>query len=193
VGQDITNARPLGFEEFAIALRKAAEVYGERFFIVVGRGSLSATMPDVAARLRTTGDIDLFAPFKPECLDLWSAADSLVSVESEFFIKHGFYIERVGEWTLLSQPVGWQQRGHSLRIDDIDVLVLHPLDPRLQQTGSRAGEGHRIHGRGIALRSLPRARSEKIIESGAPDEQTKNLVSEAFERALKLSQLSTKN
>jgi hypothetical protein len=128
VGQDIINPKPLGYQEFIIAVRKAADIYGERLFIVVGRGSLSATMPHASENLRMTGDIDLFAPFQADKLDAWVAADPMVSVESPFFLEHGFYIERVGEWTLLSQPPGWQERALTLKVDEIDVLVLHPLD-----------------------------------------------------------------
>lgn len=50
----------LGIEEFRAAVRAAAKVYGQREFVVVGRGSLSASMPESAALIRMTKDIDLY-------------------------------------------------------------------------------------------------------------------------------------
>lgn len=124
----VPSAVPLTFASFEVAIRKAAEVDGERQFIVVGRGSVAVTLPDSSDDLRRTNDIDLFAPFDPAKADAWAKADASVAAESPFFVEHGFYIERVGEWTLLSQPAGWPQRATQMQIDDIVVIVLHPLD-----------------------------------------------------------------
>ncbi len=128
MGAIVANPLALDREHFFTAIKKAAEVYRCDHFIVVGRGSLSVSMPDAPAAMRTTGDIDLFSTFDPALVDQWAAADSSVGAGSEFFDQHGFYIERVGEWTLMDQPEGWQDRAIKLNIEDIDVLVLHPLD-----------------------------------------------------------------
>ncbi len=176
MGQDIVNPKPLGYQEFITAVRKAADIYGERLFVVVGSGSLSATMPHASEALRMTGDIDLFAPFQPERLDAWVAADSLVSVESRFFLDHGFYIERVGEWRLLSQPTGWQQRALTLKVDDIDVLVLHPID--LAYNKLEAGRQKDINFMRVGLSSgaYSMAEVETFIRQHAPDDATRDLI-----------------
>ncbi|HRQ89861.1 MAG TPA: hypothetical protein PLA50_13760 [Bacteroidia bacterium] len=93
--RDVSSTRPLTFASFETAIQKAAEVYGAKQFIVVGRGSVAVTMPDSSDDLRRTGDIDLFAPFDPAKASAWEKADADVAAESPFFIEHGFYIERV--------------------------------------------------------------------------------------------------
>jgi len=65
MGQNISSTHPLTFTSFEIAIRKAAEVYDEKQFIVVGRGSVAVTLPGSSDDLRRTNDIDLFAPFDP--------------------------------------------------------------------------------------------------------------------------------
>ena len=128
MGDSIDNPLALDRQHFATAIKKAAEVYQCDHFIVVGRGSLSVSMPDAPAVMRTTSDIDLFSTFDKERVDAWAAADASIGAGSEFFDQHGFYIERVGEWTLMDQPEGWQDRAIKLNIEGIDVLVLHSLD-----------------------------------------------------------------
>lgn len=176
VGQDLINPKPLGYSEFVTAVRKAAEVYGERMFVVVGRGSLSATMPDAAASLRMTGDIDLFSPFNAERMDAWTEADRTVSVESAFFIEHGFYIERVGEWTLLSQPAGWQQRALALTIDDIEVLVIHPLDLAYNKLEAGRPKDIAFLREGLTSGAYKLADVEAFIREHAPDDSTRDLI-----------------
>ena len=176
MGQDIINPKPLGYQEFVTAVRKAAEVYGERLFIVVGRGSLSASMPEASEGLRMTGDIDLFAPFQEDKIDAWSAADLLVSVESPFFVDHGFYIERVGEWTLISQPSGWQERGLSLKVDEIDVLVLHPLDLAYNKLEAGRSKDIDFMREGLSSGAYKLAEVEAFIRANAPDDATRELI-----------------
>jgi len=65
MGQNISSTHPLTFTSFEIAIRKAAEVYDEKQFIVVGRGSVAVTLPGSSDDLRRTNDIYLFAPFDP--------------------------------------------------------------------------------------------------------------------------------
>lgn len=184
MGEDITNAKPLSFDEFALAMKKAAEVYQERFFVVVGRGSLSVSMPEASAALRTTGDIDLFAPHNPDRLDAWSAADALVSVESPFFVEHGFYIERVGEWTLLSQPAGWQTRALQMRIDDIDLLILHPLDLAYNKLEAGRSKDIEFMAEGIRSGAYDVTEVRTFIEVNAPDVESRNLVLDALKSAI---------
>lgn len=189
MGHDLNNPKSLGYAEFVTAVKKAAEVYGERLFIIVGRGSLSATMPDAAASLRMTGDIDLFSPFNAERLDAWVEADSLVSVESSFFIEHGFYIERVGEWTLISQPAGWQERALALTIDDIEVLVIHPLDLAYNKLEAGRDKDIAFMREGLTSGAYKFAEVESFIREHAPDDGTRELIL----ANLNLSQLKESN
>ena len=143
MGDSVDNPLALDLKHFITAIKKAAEVYRCDHFIVVGRGSLSASMPDAPAALRTTGDIDLFSTFDAEKLEQWTNADPSVGVGSEFFDEHGFYIERVGEWTLMDQPEGWQDRAIQMHVEGIDVLVLHPLDLAYNKLDAGRAEGLR--------------------------------------------------
>ena len=183
--QAIINPKPLGYAEFVTAVRKAAEIYGERMFIVVGRGSLSATMPEAAASLRMTGDIDLFAPFNPDRIDAWTQADPSVSVESSFFLEHGFYIERVGEWTLISQPPGWQQRALSLKVDDVDVLAIHPLDLAYNKLEAGREKDIDFMREGLTNGAYKLAEVEAFIREHSPDEATRELILNNLNLALR--------
>jgi hypothetical protein len=47
---------------------------------------------------------------------------------SPFHHEYGFYIERVGSWTLLTQPAGWESRATRVNFDGIEVLALGLMD-----------------------------------------------------------------
>jgi hypothetical protein len=118
----------LGLEEFRAAVRAAAEVYGQREFVVVGRGSLSASLPESAALLRMTEDIDLYPTGEGLDYAVLAGLDPELGVQSDFFAKHGFYVQRVGDWTVMYQPAGWEERAIRLEVDGIKAIVLHPID-----------------------------------------------------------------
>jgi hypothetical protein len=183
MGQDIINAQPLTFASFEIAIRKAAEVYGEKQFIVVGRGSLAVTMPSSSDQLRRTGDIDLFAPYDPAKIDAWAAVDHTVSAESPFFIAHGFYIERVGEWTLISQPAGWQARATNLHIDDIEVYVLHPLDLAYNKLEAGRPKDIDFMREGLRCKAYDYVDVLEFIQQHAPDQGTREMILEKLRQS----------
>ncbi len=178
MGQDIANAKPLTFALFETAIRKAAEVYGEKQFIVVGRGSLAVTLPESSDDLRRTADIDLFAPFDAAKIDVWAALDSSISVESSFFVENGLYIERVGEWTLLSQPSGWQERAVNLYVDEIEVYVLHPLDLAYNKLEAGRVKDLEFMRLGLECKAYDYAEVLEFIQTHAPDRFTREMILE---------------
>ncbi len=183
MGQDIANAKALTLASFEIAIRKAAEVYGEKQFIVVGRGSLAVTLPECADDLRRTADIDLFAPYDPDKIDAWAALDSTIAVESAFFVEHGFYIERVGEWTLLSQPSGWQERALHLYVDDIEVYVLHPLDLAYNKLEVGRPKDIEFMRLGFNCKAYEYVEVLEFIQTLAPDRHTREMILERLRLA----------
>lgn len=183
MGQDIINAKPLTLASFEIAIRSAAEVYGEKLFIVVGRGSVAVTLPESSDHLRRTGDFDLFAPFDPAKVDSWAALDHTVSVESSFFIEHGFYIERVGEWTLISQPAGWQERATHLHIDEIEVFVLHPLDLAYNKLEAGRPKDIDFMREGLNCKAYDYVEVRDFIQKHAPDHDTREMILERLHQA----------
>jgi hypothetical protein len=183
MGQDILNAKPFTFATFEVAIRKAAEVYGEKQFIVVGRGSVAVTLPESSDHLRRTADIDLFAPFDPARVDVWAAMDHIVNAESPFFIEHGFYIERVGEWTLISQPSGWQDRATHLCIDDVEVFVLHPLDLAYNKLEAGRPKDIEFMREGLNCKAYDYSEVRDFIQKHAPDHNTREMILERFHQA----------
>lgn len=183
MGQNISSTHPLTFTSFEIAIRKAAEVYDEKQFIVVGRGSVAVTLPGSSDDLRRTNDIDLFAPFDPMKIDAWEKADATVAAESPFFIEHGFYIERVGEWTLLSQPSGWQQRATQLQIDDIEVIVIHPLDLAYNKLEAGRPKDLEFMREGLRCRAYSFEEVSNFITRFAPEDETRRLILENLRQA----------
>jgi hypothetical protein len=74
---------------------------------------------------------------RSEDIDLWPRFNETAALDesrelygegSAFHQEHGFYIERVGNWTLLSQPLGWEDRATKLNYGEVSVLVLSLLD-----------------------------------------------------------------
>jgi hypothetical protein len=188
MGQDLDNPLPLDFEHFAAAIRKAAEVYGEKAFVVVGRGSLSASMPSAAPQLRTTGDIDLFPPSDMAKVDAWAEADLLVKQGSPFFAEHHFYIERVGEWTLLGHPASWVDRAIDIQIDDITAIVLHPLDLAYNKLEAGREKDIDFMSEGLTCGAYALAEMEAFIRDHAPDAETREMILAQLQRAQNLRQ-----
>jgi len=117
---EITEAR---IERAVLAL---AEITGEKEFIAVGRATLGITAPPNLRSLSMSDDIDLF-PSCDETIALDESRDAF-GEGSRFQQVNGFYIERVGRWTLLTQPPGWEQRAERRIFGDVSVLVIGLMD-----------------------------------------------------------------
>ncbi len=113
-------------ELLGLAIQRLAQLTGEKEFVAVGRGTLAITAPPALARLATTDDIDIW----PRHNEKAALEESIFELgeASNFHERHGFYIERLGAWTLLTQPPGWEDRATILRFGDNTLLVLGLLD-----------------------------------------------------------------
>ena len=47
---------------------------------------------------------------------------------SPFHIENGFYVERIGSWTLLTQPEGWVERSTKVTFEGVEIIALGLLD-----------------------------------------------------------------
>lgn len=104
------------------AARHLARLTGERTFVAVGRSTLSVTAPPRLRALAVSDDVDLWPRDREDA----ALDESIVALGegSPFHERHGFYVERVGSWTLLTQPAGWEDRASRVEIGDLTVLVL---------------------------------------------------------------------
>lgn len=125
---DLTPAPSLGMDDVRAAVIAAAKAYGVNAFVIVGRASLAVTMPHADPLLRATMDIDLFPPWDETKAAVWAAADLSVGRLSEFRREHGFYVERVAEWTTSQLPPGWGSRSTNFEVDGVQVKAIHPHD-----------------------------------------------------------------
>ena len=103
-----------------VAVLKMAEITGESSFVLVGAGSLAITAPGYG-ELARSDDVDMW-PRDNEAAGLDICIDEL-GEGSHFHEEYGFYIERVGSWTLLTQPGGWEARATRVYFDGIEVLL----------------------------------------------------------------------
>ena len=181
---DTPISRPLTFEDVKLAVRTAAAAYGSQQFTLVGRGSLAASMPDSAESLRATIDIDLFPPWKPEQALPWAVADTKIGRYSVFQDQHGFYVERVGEWTLLNQPHGWEDRALKFEIDGVHVVVIHPLDLAYNKLEAGRRKDIDFMREGLSSGAYNLAEVESFIREHAPDDATRDLILANLTQAL---------
>lgn len=131
----MSEGKELFIEDLKLALRAAAVAYDRRRFVILGSAAILASHPDAPSFLRLSADIDMFPLRKLDTTDFQSG-DEQVGQASEFEVEHDFYIERLGDWTMLSQPEGWLERCIRYRTE-VDVggqreavegYCLRPLD-----------------------------------------------------------------
>jgi len=106
------------------AAEAVAQITGQSHIFIVGMASTAMSIPTLHTQM--TDDIDLFTPDVESCfLDEVIAG---VGEGSPFEADHGFYIERLGSWVLLTQPRGWMERALIVAHPSLVIRVLHPLD-----------------------------------------------------------------
>lgn len=127
------NARELFEADLKVALKAAADAYDRKRFVVVGSASILASFPDAPGYLRLSADIDMF-PIRKLKTETFKPGDDKVGQFSQFEVEHDFYVERVGDWTMLSQPEGWLERCVKFSVDGVDGYCLHPLDLAYNKT-----------------------------------------------------------
>ncbi len=106
------------------AAEAVARITAQFHIFIVGMASTAHSIP--ALRGMLTDDIDLFTPDAETCF--LDEVISSVGEGSEFASRHGFYVERLGSWVLLTQPRGWMERALLLPHANLTIRVLHPVD-----------------------------------------------------------------
>lgn len=109
------------------AVEAAAEATGETVFVVVGVASLVGSLADVPPELTRTEDVDLYPLHGHDRFDM-DEVDEKIGLGSKFAAENGFYVQRVGNWTVSTQPRGWMERGSTLEFGNIKAICLSPLD-----------------------------------------------------------------
>jgi hypothetical protein len=91
------------------ALDRCRQLTGISEFVVVGSQAILGAFPNASDFLRTSQDVDLFAKdgTTPELTNL---IYKNFGPESAFEQSKGFYIESVGEWTMMTALPGWADR-----------------------------------------------------------------------------------
>lgn len=75
-----------------------------------------------------TMDVDLFPPWDESKAAVWAAADFSIGRLSAFRREHGFYVERVAEWTTRQLLPGWEKRVSTFEVNGIQASAIHPFD-----------------------------------------------------------------
>jgi hypothetical protein len=112
--------RELSRADLHLALDTCAEATGEREYIVVGAVSIVGPCAAPPPSLLTSADIDLF-PRARESAAINAAIAARCGAGSEFEDEHGFYVEGVGRWTLLTALPDWETR--LVRVDSPSGVV----------------------------------------------------------------------
>lgn len=136
------SPRALFEADLKIALTAAAKAYDRKRFVVVGSASILASFPDAPGYLRMSADIDMF-PIRKLKEETFKPGDDKVGQASKFEDENDFYVERVGDWTMLSQPVGWLDRCVKFEVGEVTGYCLSPLDLAYNKT--EAGRDKDIH------------------------------------------------
>ncbi|MDA0766587.1 MAG: hypothetical protein O3A87_08290 [Verrucomicrobia bacterium] len=179
----MTSPRELFEADLHRALQAAAKAYGRDRFVVVGSAAILATHPDAPDYIRRSADIDMF-PLPAVVGTDMENGDHLVGQGSKFEREHHFYVERLGDWTMLTQPAGWLERCVVVSTKGVTGYCLHPLDLAYNKTeAGRAKDILYVAGL-IHEGYLTAADLENFIRSHCPHEELKPAVLENFGRAV---------
>ena len=101
-------------EQLQHLLRAAANITGEKEFIVIGSQSILGTHPDAPRSLRKSIEGDTYAKYHPEkSIDI----DGSIGELSPFHQEFGYYAHGVSPETA-TLPDGWENRLVEFRIED---------------------------------------------------------------------------
>ncbi len=121
------SSRELFEADLHRALLAAAKAYQRNRFVVVGSAAILATHPGAPDYIRRSADIDMF-PLPALTVPDMERGDHFVGQGSAFENEHDFYVERLGDWTMLTQPAGWLERCVVVSAGDVTGYCLDPLD-----------------------------------------------------------------
>lgn len=93
-------------EQLRHLLRAAANVTGEKIFVVIGSQSILGTHPDAPRSLRRSIEGDTYPKNRPEKA---IEVDGAIGELSPFHQEFGYYAHGVGPETA-TLPIGWEQR-----------------------------------------------------------------------------------
>jgi hypothetical protein len=94
---------------------------------MIGSASVAVVNPDLPAALRTSKDIDLIPIGTPVLYVDSNIMERELGEDSDFSIKHRFFVDYVGENLLKWTPPGWRQRVTTIQLTE--GLRGHCLDP----------------------------------------------------------------
>lgn len=94
---------------------------------MIGSASVAVVRPDVPAALRTSKDVDVIPIGIPVLHFDSNIMERELGEDSDFSIKHRFFVDYVGENLLKWTPPGWQQRVTIIQLTA--GLRGHFLDP----------------------------------------------------------------
>lgn len=162
-------------QDLTLALTAAANAYSRKRFVIVGSAAILATFPDAPSFLRLSADIDMFPIRKLDNMEFQSGDDK-VGQASAFEVEHDFYIERLGDWTMLSQPEGWFERcvkystvgivqGEEVIIDG---YALKPLDLAYNKLEAGRDKDLNFVGGLISEKLISLSVLEEFIKIGCP-------------------------
>jgi hypothetical protein len=179
----MTSPRELFEADLHRALRAAAKAYGRDWFVVVGSAAILATHPDAPDYIRRSADIDMFPLPAVVGADMENG-DHLVGQGSAFESEHHFYVERLGDWTMLTQPAGWLERCVVVSTEGVTGYCLSPLDLAYNKT--EAGRTKDIlYVAGLIHEGYLTAEDlENFIHAHCPHEELKPGVLENFGKAV---------
>lgn len=159
--------RALFEADLKLALTAASQAYDRKRFVVVGSASILASFPDAPGYLRMSADIDMF-PIRKLREETFKPGDDKVGQASQFEDENDFYVERVGDWTMLSQPSGWLERCVKFESGEVMGYCITPLDLAYNKTeAGRDKDIHFVAGM-ITEGIVTREALESFIKEGVP-------------------------
>ena len=130
-----SQARPIGRDDLARAVRSVARHFNTDRVVIIGSQALLVGRADIQRSLRMSPEIDAY----PENARDWEAGqidgieaseeiNALFGEGSDFHRTHGFYIDGVDENTA-RLPRDWLDRAHTLKIDLEDNKTITAIAP----------------------------------------------------------------
>lgn len=104
-------------------LRAAAQITGEKQFVIIGSQALHGRFPDVPDEIVMSVEVDLIAKKNADRTEWLNA----IGEDSQFHETYGYYADPVDERTAIL-PQGWRGRLVNLPAGDVTGLCLDPHD-----------------------------------------------------------------
>lgn len=104
-------------------LRAAAQITGEKQFVIIGSQALHGRFPDVPDEIVMSVEVDLIAKKDADRTEWLNA----IGEDSQFHETYGYYADPVDERTAIL-PQGWRGRLVNLPAGDVTGLCLDPHD-----------------------------------------------------------------